>query len=381
MQSKEISKKKFLEASKNFKAGIFNFCDGFFMQPVSISKTWGKEIWYSGIEERGVCQVKSIENNFTTPLPYVLEILQALEILEDFKNLKFSKSKNNLQKKEKIILVKQLVPLAQKEKGNLYYELHEKKKEIYIVNKISKIAYPEKIGKIKIGMNQNHREQFSSFKKFKDSFLEIAKQCKKIIDDISKSNEEKKQNRELKKKYFQQLEPFFRYVDLQVGDVIRISPFIPHSLQHGVSVIEFQTQHYERAILSFEQKVITQNHWDTEKALVPLKEKDIFAHEKKFKNDLKKINKKIKNTSFEKIKGFDEFFIERITTENSNFSIKEKNYFILFIISGAITVTIKNQKEKKILLKKNNCFYFPKQFKKIKITSDQKSIFLKATPQ
>ena len=36
---------------------------------------------------------------------------------------------------------------------------------------------------------------------------------------------------------------------------------------HGIKVVEFQTPHYERLILMFAQKVITQNHWDTENAI------------------------------------------------------------------------------------------------------------------
>jgi hypothetical protein len=52
--------------------------------------------------------------------------------------------------------------------------------------------------------------------------------------------------------------------DVRLGDVITVEPFFPHSLQHGVRVIEFQTASYERYILSFGQKVLTQNHWDTE---------------------------------------------------------------------------------------------------------------------
>ena len=60
---------------------------------------------------------------------------------------------------------------------------------------------------------------------------------------------------------------FTGVTDLSVGDVISIDPFTPHALQHGVRVIEFQTPHYERKILSFAQKVLTQSNWDTEAAI------------------------------------------------------------------------------------------------------------------
>jgi hypothetical protein len=42
---------------------------------------------------------------------------------------------------------------------------------------------------------------------------------------------------------------------------------LPHALQHGVRVVEFQTPVYERKILSFGQRVLTQGHWDTEEAV------------------------------------------------------------------------------------------------------------------
>lgn len=368
-----------------FKSGIFDFLRGFFMQPKTINKPWGKEVWYSGIEERGVCLVKSIINDLTSPLPYVLEVFNI------FNSRIKSRINSKINSQKKIILTKRLVPLAEKEKGNLYYELHQKKKEVYIVNEISKKAYPiKKIGKIKIGMNQSYFQKYSSFEKFKEDFLKISISCKKIIDQLfqeKKSNPKYQKLNEKKKKYFEKLEPFFRYVDLEVGDIIRISPFIPHSLQHGVSVVEFQTQHYERAILSFEQKVITQDHWDTKKALSLIKKKDIFASEYSFKNDVKVIQKKTpSNIIFEKIKGFDEFNIERITIEKDQFNLVEKNYCILFIVSGEIEIILQDKKK---IIKKNQCFYLPQislakkfllDFSLVEIKSKKKSILLKATP-
>jgi hypothetical protein len=54
---------------------------------------------------------------------------------------------------------------------------------------------------------------------------------------------------------------------LRVGDVLAVPLCTPHALQHGVRTVEFQTPVYERKILSFAQKVLTQDHWDTEAAL------------------------------------------------------------------------------------------------------------------
>ena len=54
---------------------------------------------------------------------------------------------------------------------------------------------------------------------------------------------------------------------LQVGDVIEVPQRLPHALQHGVRVVEFQTPVFERKILSFAQQVHTQAHWDTAEAV------------------------------------------------------------------------------------------------------------------
>ena len=43
---------------------------------------------------------------------------------------------------ESLILLKTLNPVAEKTIGDLYYELHEKKWEVYIVTEIDKTAWP-----------------------------------------------------------------------------------------------------------------------------------------------------------------------------------------------------------------------------------------------
>ena len=54
---------------------------------------------------------------------------------------------------------------------------------------------------------------------------------------------------------------------LAVGDVVLVPTWTPHALQHGVRVVEFQTPSYERYIISFNQKVLTQDGWDSAKAI------------------------------------------------------------------------------------------------------------------
>ena len=58
---------------------------------------------------------------------------------------------------------------------------------------------------------------------------------------------------------------------LSEGDIVQLPRQFPHALQHGVRVIELQTPTYERRILSFGQKVLTQDHWDTEAAVADMR--------------------------------------------------------------------------------------------------------------
>ena len=58
---------------------------------------------------------------------------------------------------------------------------------------------------------------------------------------------------------------------LSEGDIVQLPCRFPHALQHGVRVIELQTPTYERHILSFAQKVLTQDHWDSEAAIAEMR--------------------------------------------------------------------------------------------------------------
>ena len=58
---------------------------------------------------------------------------------------------------------------------------------------------------------------------------------------------------------------------LAVGDVIAVPVWIPHSLQPGVRVVEFQTPTYERFILSSSQEVLTQSGWDSAHAVANMR--------------------------------------------------------------------------------------------------------------
>jgi hypothetical protein len=67
------------------------------------------------------------------------------------------------------------------------------------------------------------------------------------------------------------MERFTGMRPLRLGDVVKVPCLVPHSLQHGVRTVEFQTPVYERLILSFAQKVLTQADWDTDAAAALLR--------------------------------------------------------------------------------------------------------------
>jgi mannose-6-phosphate isomerase class I len=58
---------------------------------------------------------------------------------------------------------------------------------------------------------------------------------------------------------------------VRVGDVFQVPRLLPHALQHGVRVIEFQTPSYERKIVSYAQKVLTQDRWDSREAVAQMR--------------------------------------------------------------------------------------------------------------
>ncbi len=260
------------------------------LEPVHIPKPWGQEIWYTGIEERGVASLKA--QGFSSPLPWVLSALPA-EMCAD--------------SQQSLILLKILDPSPDPAFGDLYFELHQEKREVYVVTAIDPQAWPMGKGAIRFGFNQDKRREYVSDAAFKSGFLASVKEYEHIrrkIDDFIDTLRERDgfpqdqlvDNTVLntwlgevpddwsseESTLHSNVELFTGTLALSVGDVIKVPCFIPHSLQHGVRTIEFQTPVYERLIVSFNQKVQTQAHWDTAEAaevmsLEPIPREDVFA--------------------------------------------------------------------------------------------------------
>ncbi len=163
-----------------------------------------------------------------------------------------------------MVLLKILDPAATPETGDLYFEVHEQKREVYVVTRVDQTAWPDGQGAIRLGMNQSVRATFANDVAFRNAYLAAVKAYEAVrrqIDAGDRSAAASENDLRAAMERFTALAP------LRVGDVVTVHPWLPHSLQHGVRVAEFQTPTYERYILSFGQEVLTQRHWDTEAVL------------------------------------------------------------------------------------------------------------------
>ncbi|WP_338637630.1 hypothetical protein [Spirobacillus cienkowskii] len=315
-------------------------------EPVFIAKPWGKEIWFTGFEARGVSLIKPFGGEYAIPLTWLFSILPNT-LLGKNKTLK------------DLSLVKILDPLPEEVYGDLYYEMHTEKNEVYVVTEIR--SQP---ARIKMGINQEKFKFFSNdITKFKNCFLKAIKEYEKIrrkIDNLLDSFREKnnialnapilsqtvrewmtdipKDDIHQEKIKRKEMDEYCGFLELQVGDVVCVPTFIPHALQHGVKVIEFQTPTYERMIISFAQKVLTQDHWDTEHAFEKLK---LFPPEK---TTLQLLNNE-KGFCEELVCNFNEFKATRVKlNKNHLLSLEPINtYRLLFLVEGHLEIA-KNSK-------------------------------------
>lgn len=245
------------------------------LQTVAIPKPWGQEIWYTGIEQRGV--VTAGDGRRVVPLPWLLAVLpQGL----------------CRGKHQQLILLKILDPLPEPVFGDLYFELHEEKREVYVVTAVDKQAWPDGVGRIRFGFDREVVAQYQDEQSFKAAYAKavgayeaVRREIDGVLDQFRQRDDvplNEPVAADILKAWLQEvptdllaqeeslrkaMERFTSTLPLSVGDVVKVPTHTPHSLQHGVRTIEFQTPVYERLIVSFAQKVVTQSHWDTDQAL------------------------------------------------------------------------------------------------------------------
>ncbi len=280
---------------------------------VSIAKPWGQEIWYTGMEERG--ESAAVDGEQRVPLSQLLYVLGEQLIARPAAD---------------IILLKILDPLPEPVLGDLYFEMHREKREVYVVTNVDDTAWPNGEGGIRYGFDQNKRQNFADDEAFKNAYLDAVNNYRAIrepidqrIDEVrTQEGYEKNQpvDADTMRRWLAALPPelieqeqqaratmeaFLHIRPLKVGDVVEVPRFFPHSLMHGVRTIEFQTPVYERLILSFAQKVLTQNHWDTAEAMAEVRV-DEGAQE------LPAPVVDESGVTTQTIVSFDDFFVERV---------------------------------------------------------------------
>ncbi len=214
-------------------------------------KPWGREIWYTGVEERGVCGYCS--DGAHVPIPWLRAALPDDDSSRD------------------LVLLKILDPLSEPVRGDLYFELHRQKREVYVVTHIDPDAWPDGTGYIRFGFDQLLRAAYPDDEGFRAAYLQAVEDyeaVRRALDDAPPANGTQLQALEDREEALRHaMDNFTHKRPLQLGDVVKVPLHTPHALQHGVRTVEFQTPVYERLILSFGQKVLTQGHWDTVAAL------------------------------------------------------------------------------------------------------------------
>ncbi|HIB46403.1 MAG TPA: hypothetical protein EYO46_09400 [Candidatus Lambdaproteobacteria bacterium] len=355
-----------VSVAKNRHAVIVNPEQPLRLEVLKIPKPWGHEGWYTGVEKRGV--VKVTDECGKTELPYALNLLKK-QLLAEYA--------------ETLILLKSLNPVAEVVVGDLYYEMHEEKWEVYVVTEIDKNAWPSGTGIIKAGLHPDkiseyqakHGKKWSEYllKDFKEAIAEYEK-IRRQIDDYKEiiSQELSDQEHALRER----AAAFVGDFSVKVGDIVSFPVFQMHSLRHGIKVIEFQTPHYERLILMNAQKVLTQNHWDTEDALNKMIPQVYEAPQ------LERLHKSA-GLLVERFVDFPQFTADRISLDAKAIWAEQLDgqYRLLITISGQATVFPENGNP--VILNHEEALFLPVGMGsyRLKSTGNIPLICLKAMPK
>jgi hypothetical protein len=277
-------------AARRAQAAVVSTAEPLPLVPCVVPKPWGQEIWYTGIEARGRASIHSATG--ATELPYALGMFPVPIIGED---------------ERPPVLLKALDPVPQPVIGDLYLEVHDEKWEVYVVLDVDQAAWPGGVGRLRAGLApgqiQRYRTQSPSgweqqlaqdlaaaLKRYEEVRRQVDALCDTELqrlgvdprhgipagrrEQVMGTIPAALQAEELQRR--QAVEAFLGHIDMPAGAVACLRPGVLHSLQHGVKVIEFQTPTYERLIAMFAQKVLTQSHWDVDRAVARM-EKAAFT--------------------------------------------------------------------------------------------------------
>lgn len=314
----------------------FGFDKPMYLQAVHIPKPWGQEIWYTGIEARGQSGIG--DGGYFIPLSWLLAFCGTALCGQPLTSL---------------VLLKILDPLPTPVFGDLYFEMHREKREVYIVTHVDESAWPSGQGGIRFGFDQQRRNAAESDDDFKQQYLNAVQAYRAVREEIDGLLDDARRaegvgmveavDAQTMQRWLQQIpefmlekeqnlraimEAFIHTRPLQVGDVVKVPTLTPHSLLHGVRTVEFQTPVYERQILSFAQKVLTQSHWDTEAAM---NEVSLDAPGQPTLPVIHQNN----HVLIESVAIFEDFEVERLTLQPSaHCALAVNRYLLLMTVSG-----------------------------------------------
>mgnify|MGYP001822469258 CR=1 FL=1 len=133
--------------------------------PVYIDKPWGREIWFSGIEQRGLSGVRSCaapgsaessaSGTGVTPIPWLQAAMPGAALGGPGDSG----------------LLKILDPVPEPVIGDLYFELHQRKREVYVVTHVDAQAWPDGVGYIRYGFNPDKIAAAGSPDAFRRQYL------------------------------------------------------------------------------------------------------------------------------------------------------------------------------------------------------------------
>lgn len=288
------------------------------LSPLAVPKPWGQEIWYTGVEARGVCCF--FQGELNTPIPWLQAVIPGRGLGDA---------------SDALVLLKILDPSAEPVVGDLYFELHEEKQEVYVVTHVDKASWPDGVGYIRMGFDPQKLGGFGgdvpAFKKAYLSTVQDYEEVRREIDKQSKSSEIQPEQLQRENELRSRMDSYSLLVPLAVGDVVKVPLLTPHSLQHGVRTVEFQTPVYERKILSFAQQVITQNHWDTKEAV------DIMVLEIPPGNDFT-VLEDTAGQLIERIVDFSDFEVRRVSLSNATSMTLAPlpSYALIMVVEGEL---------------------------------------------
>ena len=341
LRDKIISLETMLELAALCRVPVIDLSQVQKLEPVSIAKPWGREIWFTGMEQRGLSQLG--DGVYSVPLAWLIGLMPQTMMGDS------AQSPN---------LLKILDPLPEPVFGDLYFELHEQKREVYVVTHVDRQAWPAGVGGIRYGFSSDQRQRFKDDEDFRSAYLAAVnayRAIRRTIDDLIdelrtrdgldlsepvSSMQAKKWLEEIPAEVLEEevalrgaMERFTDIRTLCQGDIVEVPLLMPHALQHGVRTVEFQTPVYERKILSFGQKVLTQQEWDTTEAVAMM---SLEASE----NTGRGMVEETPAIMREQVVSFEDFEVQRVSLKNEEpWQVpKSDTYVLIMAVSGQVDI-------------------------------------------